>query len=225
MFFRAVVYSCFEFIYERRMAELIQIDKDNIDRRKILQAVEILRDDGLIIYPTDTVYGLGCSIRSNKALEKLSRLKGVKLEKASWSFVCSDLKSLSDYVSQIDTPTFKVLKRAFPGPFTIVLPGSSNLPKNFKFRKTVGIRIPDHPIPRLLVEELGSPIVSTSIRDEDELIEYTTDPAHIYEKWYGKVDAVIDSGYGDNMASTILEKQGGQWVVLRHGKGDPDDIL
>lgn len=207
------------------MAEYIQIDRENIDKRKILLAVDILRNDGLIIYPTDTVYGLGCSIRSQKALERLARLKGVKLEKASWSFICSDLRSLSDYVSQLDTPTFKVLKRAFPGPFTIVLPGSSNLPKNFKFRKTVGIRIPDHPIPQMLVEELGSPIVSTSIRDEDELLEYTTDPGHIYEKWSGLVDAVIDSGYGDNMASTIIEKQDGEWVVLRLGKGDPDNIL
>lgn len=187
--------------------------------------MDILRNDGLLIYPTDTVYGLGCSIQSTKALEKLARLKGIKLNKASWSIICSDLKSLSDYVSQIDTPTFKVLKRAFPGPFTIVLPGSNNLPKNFKYRKTVGIRIPDHPVPRMLVEVLGYPIVTTSIRDEDELIEYTTDPAHIYEKWETKVDAIIDSGYGGNIASTVLEKQGDEWVVLRKGKGETEEIL
>lgn len=207
------------------MAELIQIDSENIDERKIQRAVEILRNDGLLIYPTDTVYGLGCSIHSNKALEKLARLKNIRLEKASWSFICSDLKGLSDYISQIDNPTFKVLKRAFPGPFTIILPGNNRLPKNFKYRKTVGIRIPDHPIPRMLVERLGSPIVSTSIRDEDELIEYTTDPGHIYEKWDEKVDAVIDSGFGGNIASTVLEKQGEEWVVIREGKGELEQIL
>lgn len=207
------------------MAELIQIDSENIDSRKIGRAVRILKDDGLLIYPTDTVYGLGCSIHSNKALEKLARLKGIKPHKTSWSIICSDLKNLSDYASQIDTPTFKVLKRAFPGPYTIILPGSNKLPRSFRHRKTVGIRIPDHPIPRLLVEQLGSPIVSTSIRDEDELLEYTTDPAHIFEKWEGKVDAVIDSGYGGNVASTVIEHQNDEWFILREGKGDLESIL
>lgn len=180
----------------------------------------ILKAGGLVIYPTDTVYGIGCDISNTKALEKLAKIQGIKLEKAQWSFICADLSNLSDYVRQIDSATFKILKRALPGPYTFVLPGNNNLPKAFKKRKTVGIRVPDHSIPQELVRRLGNPIVSTSIHDPDELIEYTTDPELIFEKWQDLVGAVIDGGYGDNVPSTIIDLSGYEPEVLRIGKGD-----
>ena len=202
------------------MAEFIRIYEENPNPKAVDQVVAILRKGGLVIYPTDTVYGLGCDITNSKALERLARLKGIKLEKANWSFICADLSNLSDYVRQIDTPTFKILKRALPGPYTFVLPGSTQLPKDFKKRKTVGIRVPDNRIAQALVEGLGHPIVSTSIRDEDDVLEYTTDPELIYEKWDKLVDVIIDGGYGDNVGSTVIDLSGESPQVIRQGKGD-----
>lgn len=204
------------------MAEFIKLYEENPNQKQLEKIGKLLRGGGLIIYPTDTVYGLGCDIFNSKALQRLARLKGVKLEKANWSFVCADLSNLSDYVKQIDTTTFKLLKRALPGPYTFVLPGSNNLPKDFKKKKTVGIRVPDNAIARALVKELGNPIVSTSIRDEDDILEYTTDPELIYEKWKSSVDLVIDGGYGDNVASTVIDLSQGEPIVLREGKGTLD---
>ena len=204
------------------MAEFIKIYEENPNPKEIGRVVEILRRGGLIIYPTDTVYGLGCDITSNRALEKLARIKGVKLSKANWSFVCSDLSNLSDYVRQIDTSTFKILKRSLPGPYTFILPGNNNLPKSFKKKKTVGIRVPDNNIVLALVEALGNPIVSTSIYDEDEVLEYTTDPELILEKWEKLVDAVIDGGYGGNVASTVIDLSGHEPEIIREGKGSLD---
>ncbi|MFK8285353.1 L-threonylcarbamoyladenylate synthase [Capnocytophaga canis] len=204
------------------MAEFIRIYNDNPNEKEIAKVVEILREGGLVIYPTDTVYGLGCDITNTKALEKIARFKGIKLEKANFSFVCANLSNLSDYVKQIDSSTFKILKKALPGPYTFILPGSNNLPKDFKKKKTVGIRIPDNNIVRIIVERLGNPIVSTSIYDEDDLIEYTTDPELIFEKWQNRVDAVIDGGYGDNVASTVIDLSGDEPVVVREGKGSVD---
>lgn len=201
------------------MAEFIKIYHENPNTKQIQKVVNILQNGGLIIYPTDTVYGLGCDITNTKALEKIAKIKGVKLEKANFSFVCNDLSHLSDYVKQIDSPTFKLLKRALPGPYTFILPGSKNLPKPFKKKKTVGIRIPDNNIARTLVETLGNPIVSTSIRDDDDILEYTTDPELIYEKWGNLVDVVIDGGYGDNYASTIIDVTNSEPEVIREGKG------
>ena len=164
------------------MAEFIRIYEENPNPKEIEKTVKILRDGGLVIYPSDTVYALGCDITNKSALERIAIIKGVKLEKANFSFVCEDLSNLSDYVKQIDTSTFKILKRALPGPYTFILPGNNNLPSVFKKKKEVGIRVPDNNITRAIVRALGNPIVSTSIKDEDEVIEYTTDPELIYEK-------------------------------------------
>ncbi|WP_149275721.1 L-threonylcarbamoyladenylate synthase [Pareuzebyella sediminis] len=204
------------------MADFIKLYEENPEPRLVKRVVEVLRKGGLVIYPTDTVYGLGCDITNSRALEKIARIKGVKLAKANWSFICADLSNLSDYVKQIDTPTFKILKRALPGPYTFILPGNNNLPKDFKKKKTVGIRVPDNGIAHSLVEGLGNPIVSTSIHDEDEVLEYTTDPELIFEKWQNLVDVVIDGGYGDNVASTVVDLSGPQPVIVREGKGDTD---
>jgi tRNA threonylcarbamoyl adenosine modification protein (Sua5/YciO/YrdC/YwlC family) len=204
------------------MATFIKLYNDNPNQKQIDRVVKILRNGGIIIYPTDTVYGLGCDITNTKALEKIALIKGIKLDKANFSFVCNDLSHVSDYVKQIDSSTFKLLKRALPGPYTFILPGSNNLPKAFKKRKTVGIRIPDNNIARALVTSLGRPIVSTSIRDDDDVLEYTTDPELIFEKWNHLVDIVIDGGYGGNYASTIIDLTDGYPEVIREGKGSLD---
>ena len=201
------------------MAEFIKIYPENPNPKAIQKVVKVLRSGGLVIYPTDTVYGLGCDITNIKALERIAQIKGVKLEKSNFSFVCEDLSNLSDYVKQINTTTFKILKRALPGPYTFILPGSKNLPNPFKKRKTVGIRVPDNSIALALVKALGNPIVSTSIRDEDDVIEYTTDPELILEKWDNLVDIVIDGGYGGNEASTIVDLSEDEPIVIREGKG------
>jgi tRNA threonylcarbamoyl adenosine modification protein (Sua5/YciO/YrdC/YwlC family) len=202
------------------MAELIKIYEENPAPKHIKKVVETLKKGGLVIYPTDTVYGLGCDITNNSAMEKVAKLRGVKLEKANFSFICQDLSNLSDYVKQIDTATFKILKRNLPGPYTFILPGGNNLPSVFKKKKTVGIRVPKNNICHAIVEELGNPIVSTSIHDEDDVIEYTTDPELIYEKWGNKVDIVIDGGYGGNVASTVIDLTTPEPEIIREGKGN-----
>ncbi|MFC4269108.1 MULTISPECIES: L-threonylcarbamoyladenylate synthase [Polaribacter] len=204
------------------MADFIKIYNENPNAKEIAKVVKVLKAGGLVIYPTDTVYGLGCDIMNSKALEKIAKIKGIKIEKAKLSFICNDLSHLSDYVKQIDSPTFKILKRALPGPYTFILPGSNNLPKIFKKKKTVGIRIPDNNIIRTLVKELGNPIVSTSIRDDDDILEYTTDPELIFEKWNNLVDVVIDGGYGGNEGSTIVDLTDSYPEVIREGKGSLD---
>lgn len=204
------------------MAQFIKIYEDKPNEAAIARVVKVLKDGGLVIYPTDTVYGLGCDITNTKALERIAKIKGIKLEKANFSFICYDLSNLSDYVKQIDTATFKILKRSLPGPYTFILPGNSNLPKEFKKKTTVGIRIPNNSIALEIVRQLGNPIVSTSIRDEDEVIEYTTDPELIFEKWQNLVDLVIDGGYGDNIGSTIIDLSGYEPTVVREGKGSLD---
>ncbi|MAP80721.1 MAG: threonylcarbamoyl-AMP synthase [Aequorivita sp.] len=201
------------------MAEFIKIYEENPNPKEIKRVVKILREGGVIIYPSDTVYALGCDIKNNRAMERVAQLRGVKLEKANFSFVCEDLSNLSDYVRQIDTPTFKILKRNLPGPYTFILPGNNNLPTVFKKKKEVGIRVPDNAITRAIVSELGNPIISTSIKDDDEVIEYTTDPELILEKWDRQVDLVIDGGYGGNVASTVIDLTGDEPVIVREGKG------
>lgn len=204
------------------MAQFIKIYEDKPNEAAIAKVVKVLKEGGLVIYPTDTIYGLGCDITNTKALERIAKIKGVKLDKANFSFICHDLSNISDYVRQIDTATFKILKRALPGPYTFILTGNNNLPKEFKKKTTVGIRVPDNTIALEIVKLLGNPIVSTSIHDEDDVIEYTTDPELIFEKWQNLVDLVIDGGYGDNVGSTIIDLSGDEPIVVREGKGSLD---
>jgi tRNA threonylcarbamoyl adenosine modification protein (Sua5/YciO/YrdC/YwlC family) len=201
------------------MAEFIKIYEENPNPKDIKRVVDIIRKGGLVIFPSDTVYALGCDIKNTRALERVAKLKGVKLEKANFSFVCKDLSNLSDYVRQINSATFKILKRSLPGPYTFILPGNNNLPNVFKKKKEVGIRVPANSIVQAIVHELGNPIISTSIYDEDEVIEYTTDPELIYEKWQHVVDVVVDGGYGDNIPSTVIDLTGEEPQLLREGKG------
>lgn len=203
------------------MAELIKIYPENPNPRAINKVIDVLENGGVIIYPTDTVYSFGCDITKTKALEKVARLKETKIEKANFSIIFSDLSHLSEYTKQVDTPTYKLLNRALPGPYTFILPASNAVPKIFKNKKkTIGIRIPDNNIPREIVKALGNPIIATSVHDEDEIIDYTTDPELILEKYGKQVDLVIDGGMGDNDASTVIDLTGGEPEVLREGKGD-----
>lgn len=201
-------------------ARLFRIHPENPDERKIREIVAILREGGIVIYPTDTVYGIGCDIFQPKAIEKIAKIKNLKPEKANFAIICQDMSHLAEY-AKISTPVFKVMKRALPGPFTFILPATSEVPRIFQNnRKTIGIRIPDHAIPKAIVKELGHPILTTSIVDEDDVLEYSTDPELIFEKFSTRVDAVIDGGYGQNVASTIVLCENDEFEVIRNGLGD-----
>jgi len=199
---------------------IIKIYPENPNQREVQKAVEILRSGGVIIYPTDTVYGIGCSIDKPKAVQRVARIRGINLDKANFSFIFYDLSHISDYTKHIPNDVFKMMKRNLPGPFTFILEANNNVPKIFKTRKkTVGIRVPSNSIIREIVRELGNPILSSSIHDEDDIIEYTTDPELIHEKYIDQVDAVIDGGYGDNEPSTVIDCSEDEFVILREGKG------
>jgi tRNA threonylcarbamoyl adenosine modification protein (Sua5/YciO/YrdC/YwlC family) len=208
-------------------ATLLRIHPENPPQNRILQVVEVLRKGGLIIYPTDTVYGIGCDINNAKAVEKLCRIKGIKPEKADLSFICRDLSHISDYAHGITTPTFKVLKKALPGPFTFIFEASPNAPRYGGVkRKTVGIRVPDNQIVRQIVKEFGTPIVSTSVRESAETLEeYVTDPDLIFEKYRSLVDLVIDGGFGGNTPSTIVDCTNDDFDIIREGLGDIEPFL
>jgi len=197
----------------------------NPEQNKIDQIVELLRNNGVIIYPTDTVYALGCSINSRKGIERLARIKGITPGKERFSLIFDSLSQITEYARDIHTPIFKIIKKATPGPYTFILHSSNKLPKLLNTsKKTVGVRIPDHNIPRTIVQQLGNPIITTSIRDEDEVIEYSTDPELIREKFQHLVDLVIDGGYGNNVPSTIIDFTSDEPEVLREGLGDLDII-
>ncbi|TDG36528.1 threonylcarbamoyl-AMP synthase [Pedobacter changchengzhani] len=205
---------------------LIKIYPENPNEKAIEQVVEVLKKGGIIIYPTDTVYGLGCDISNPKAIERICRIRGIKPEKANFSFICHDLSHIADYIKPIDNTTFRIVKKALPGPFTFIFNASKNVPNLLSSnKKTVGIRVPDNNIARCIVKELGNPILSTSIKDDDELVEYSTDPELIHEKYENLVDLVIDGGYGDNEASTIIDFTNGEIEILREGKGNIEDYL
>lgn len=207
-------------------AEFIRLYEQNPDPKRVRQVVEVLRNGGVIIYPTDTVYGMGCDITNQRAVEKICKIKGINPKKHNFSFVCADLSNIAQYTRVITKPVFKMMKKGLPGPFTFILEASSQVPKILHSnKKTVGIRVPDHSIPKAIVEELGQPILSTSIRDEDDVIEYSTDPELIFEKYQHLVDLIIDGGYGQNVASTILDCTGDEVVVVRQGLGQLEDIL
>jgi len=199
----------------------IKLYSKNPDVRHIKTIVECLNDGGIIIYPTDTVYGLGCNIFKPKSVERIAQIKGIKVEKANFSFICSDLKHISDFTKPFSNNVYKLMRKALPGPFTFILEANNNVPKLFQSKKkTVGIRIPDNDIILEIVRALGNPILTTSILDEDDIIEYTTDPELIYEKYKDIVDIVIDGGYGGNEPSTVVDCTSDKISVIREGKGD-----
>jgi len=202
---------------------LIRIYEENPNEKAISQVVDILKKGGLIIYPTDTVYGLGCDITNQKAILRICQIRGVSPDKANFSFVCYDLSNISDYIKPIDTTTFRILKKSLPGPFTFIFNANNNVPKLLSSnKKTVGIRVPDNNIALSIVKELGNPIISTSIHDDDDIIEYSTDPELIHEKFENLVDLVIDGGYGENVPSTVVDCTTGSFDIIRQGKGELD---
>jgi len=200
---------------------LLEIHPDNPSPRHLQQVINILKADGVIIFPTDTIYGIGCDIRNTKAFEKLCRIRGIKPQKANFSFLLNDLSHISNYTRPFDRNVFKLLKATLPGPFTFILPASNMVPALFRNnKKTIGIRIPDNKIIQLLIEELGGPIVSASLRDDqDTIAEYLTDPEEIHDRFGGMVDLVIDGGYGKNIASTVVDCTGSEPLVTREGLG------
>ncbi len=200
---------------------LIKIYPENPNDREVQKVVDILNNGGVIIYPTDTVYGIGCDINNPKAVNRVAKIRGINLEKANFSFICYDLSHIADFTKNVPNDVFKLMKRNLPGPFTFVLEANNNVPKIFKARKkTIGIRVPNNTIIRTLVKQLGNPILSTSIHDEDDILEYTTDPELIHEKYESLVDAVIDGGYGDNEPSTVVDCSADGYEILRQGKGE-----
>jgi tRNA threonylcarbamoyl adenosine modification protein (Sua5/YciO/YrdC/YwlC family) len=199
---------------------LINIHPENPDERRIEKIVELLKSGGVVIYPTDTVYSIGCDLNNHKAIERVAKIKGIKAEKANFSIIFDSLSHLSEYTKQVDTATFKLMKKSLPGPFTFILNANGNIPKLFKNKKkTIGIRIPDNNILAAIVERLGNPIIATSVHDDDEVLEYTTDPELIYEKYQKQVDAVVNGGNGNNEASTVIDCTGDTPEIIRQGIG------
>lgn len=208
------------------MAEFIKLYEENPDPRRIRQLVEVLKNGGVIIYPTDTVYSFGCDITQQKAVEKICRIKGINPKKHNFSIVCADLSNLAQYTRVIHKPVFKLMKKVLPGPYTFILEASAHVPKVLHSnKKTVGIRVPNHGVPRALVEELGRPILSSSLREEEGFLDYSTDPELIFEKYQQLVDIVIDGGYGASEPSTVLDCTGEEVLCLREGLGPWEGIL
>jgi len=205
------------------MAKVFKFFNSNPNQKKINEAAELLEKGGLIIYPTDTVYALGCLINKQKTLKRLADLKGLNLEKAQFAFFVKNFDLLSNYVRPIDNPTFKLLKRGLPGPYTFILP-TLKLPKPFQKRKSIGIRISDHPILNELLGLLTVPLITTSLHDTDKIVDYTTDPAVIFERWGKNIDLMMDDGFGGNIPSTVIDLCKKEPVVIRKGKG-PLNIL
>ena len=205
---------------------LLKIHPDNPGERHMKIITECLQDGGVIIYPTDTVFGLGCDITKIRALDRVAQIKGVKREKANFSIICSSLSHLSDFARQIPNPIYKLMRRTLPGPYTYILNASNNVPHFFQTKKkTVGIRVPDHKIPLEIVERLGNPVMTTSIHSDDEIIEYLTDPEDVYEKFHKLVDIVIDAGHCGNIPSTIIDCTSDEPVLVRQGKGEIDELV
>lgn len=204
---------------------LINIHPDNPQERNIKTVVDCLKSGGVIIYPTDTIYGIGCDIYHPAAIERICRIKNIQPKNANFSFICRDLSHLSDYARNIGTPTFRLLKKALPGPYTFILEATKEVPKLLKTKKdTVGIRVPDHNICQAIVEQLGHPLMSASL-PMDEDVEYFTDPEMIHDIFEKQVDIVIDSGIGNMLASTVIDCTGGEPELIREGAGDWEDLI
>jgi tRNA threonylcarbamoyl adenosine modification protein (Sua5/YciO/YrdC/YwlC family) len=200
---------------------LLRINPDNIDDRLIWQVVNCLRKGGVIIYPTDTVYTLGCDLTHRDAYERVCKIKGIKSNKANFSIICYDLSHITDFTMSVPTPVYKMMKKFLPGPYTFILNGNNNLSKIYGYnKKTVGIRVPDNPIARAIVDELGAPILSASIKNHDTILEYITDPGELYEAYESIVDIVIDGGPGGNIASTVIDYTGKEPLIVREGAGE-----
>lgn len=207
-------------------AEYLHINYENPDVRQVQHVADRLKEGALVIYPTDTVYGIGCDIFNQKAIERVAHLKGLKKGEAHFSFICHDLSHISEYCRQLDNTVFKVMKRVLPGPYTFILKASSKVPKLLLTkRKTVGIRVPDNNIIRSIVRELGNPVITTSVKDSDEVLEYSTEPDIIYERYKDQVDIVIDGGYGNVVPSTVLDCTEADIELIREGMGEVDSIL
>lgn len=207
-------------------AELVRVHPLNPEGRKIQHAVDVLKRGGIIIYPTDTIYGIGCDLMNRKTIERLCHVMNIKPQKLDLSFICNDLSHISEYVKRIDTPIFKILKKALPGPYTFIMESSSKVPRILDInKKTVGIRIPDHAIPRSIVALLGNPLITSSIKDDDVIKEYTTDPEEIYEDFKHSVDLVIDGGPGNNIPSSVIDCTGDEIVIVREGLGDVSQFI
>ena len=212
------------FLIQRTM--ILKVHPDNPNERQLKIVVDCLRKGGVIIYPSDTVYGMGCDITQIKAVDRVAQIKGIKREKANFSFVCSDFSHLSSYVRAIPNHTFRVMRHALPGPFTFILEATNTVPHFFQSKKkTVGIRIPDHKIPVQIVRMLGNPIMTTSIHDLDEIVDYQTDPELIHERFHKLVDIVIDAGHCGNIPSTVVDCTTGEMNVLRQGKGNLEEYM
>ncbi|KAA9356984.1 L-threonylcarbamoyladenylate synthase [Larkinella humicola] len=204
-------------------AEFLRIHPDTPEERKIRHVVDVLRDGGVIIYPTDTIYGLGCDIHNTRAIERIARIKGIKPQKNDFSFICHDLSHIADY-AKVSNLAFKMMKRLLPGPYTFILDVSHRVPKILHTNKrTVGIRIPDHSIPRAIVKELGNPIITTTIKDDDDIVQYITDPEIIFERFQHLVDLVIDGGMGGNIPSTIIDATTDDFEIVRRGLGEIEE--
>lgn len=200
---------------------LLRLNEKNISDSTVFQIVECLRNGGIIIYPTDTVYALGCDITQARAIERICKLKGIKPEKSNFSFVCSDLSHLSEYTKAIPTHVFRIMKKALPGPYTFILEANNNVPKLLKHnKKTVGIRVPDNAICKEIIEELGNPLISTSLLDtSDEILEYFSDPEIIHRQYGDVVDLVVDGGFGNIYPSTVIDCSGPEIEIIRQGLG------
>ena len=205
------------------MTKILKFYNSSPNLKKLQEAANFLEKGALIIYPTDTVYAIGCLINQPKTLNKLANLKGVKLEKAMFSFFFKNFEELSKYVKPLDNPTFKLLKRCLPGPYTFILP-SLKLPKPFHKRKSIGVRISNHPVLDALLDFCSVPLITASLHDQDKIIDYSTDPELIFDRWESYIDLMLQDGYGGNIPSTVIDLCKGSIVVLRKGRGDLDLI-
>jgi tRNA threonylcarbamoyl adenosine modification protein (Sua5/YciO/YrdC/YwlC family) len=206
-------------------AEYLEIHPANPQANRIAKAVETLRQGGIVVYPTDTVSGIGCDIHQARAVERLCRIQHIDPKKINLSFICYDLSHISEYTKNLPTEIFKVMKQTLPGPYTFILNANNNVPKILHTKKnTVGIRVPDHTIPRMIVKELGNPILNSSLKHEDGILEYLTDPDEIYERYKHSADLIIISGAGGNIPSTILDCTGQQAELVREGLGSVEEL-